>query len=192
MCYLSIKEGCLFGLFCLSCWDLPNHGASCCTLGIIAKPLMSRGAPNWFHIFSTYSGVVIEYWRWWKKLHQFDQDSKNGFLLSCCGTVPTAVLSLLLFKASCMWCWKLQKLQKLQNLDSSQPMIHTSTISFKMWIRKIYWTLTLSTATQLWKVWQILGWSGEFFFWQNIHLFKIFQFCVLVFKVWVSGNLQLC
>jgi hypothetical protein len=40
-------------------------------------------------------------------------------------------------------------------------MVDTSTISFKMWIRKIYWTLTLSTATQLWKVWQILRWSGE-------------------------------
>ncbi len=88
MCYLSIKEGCLSGLFCLSCWDLPNHGASCCTLGFIGKPLMSRGAPNWFHIFSTYSGVVIEYCRWWKKLHQFDQVSKNGFLLSCCGLFP--------------------------------------------------------------------------------------------------------
>jgi hypothetical protein len=27
-------------------------------------------------------------WRWWKKLHQFDQVSKNGFLLCCCGLFP--------------------------------------------------------------------------------------------------------
>ncbi len=51
MCYLPINKGCSFGLFCLSCWDLPNHGASCCTLGIIGKPLMSRGAPIGFISF---------------------------------------------------------------------------------------------------------------------------------------------
>jgi hypothetical protein len=34
-----------------------------------------------------------------------------------------------------------------------------------------------------------MKWGNLFL--QNIHLFKIFQFCVLVFEVWVSGNQQL-
>ncbi len=163
------------------------------TMVPIAALLVSLESPWWVEVhqigFITIQPtveVVIEYWRWWKKLHQFDQVSKNGFLLSCCGLFPLQYWVYYCFEASCMWCWKLQKLQKLQNLDSSQPMIHTSTISLKMWIRKIYWTLTLSTATQSSEVWHILGWSGEIFF------CKIFQFCVLVFKVWVSGNQQLC
>lgn len=43
--WIPIKEG------SLSCFDLQNHGAFCCTLGTIGKPLMTRGAPNWFQIF---------------------------------------------------------------------------------------------------------------------------------------------
>ncbi len=42
---LSMKQG---SLFCLSCLDLPNHGASCHILGIFKKLSMSRGASNWF------------------------------------------------------------------------------------------------------------------------------------------------
>jgi len=158
---LSIKEGCLFGLFCLSCWDLPIHGAYCCTLGIIGKPLMSRGAPNWFHKFSTYTGVVIEYWRWWKKLHQFDQVSKNGLLLSCCGLFLLQYWVYYFSKLPVCDVESFRSCKNSKTWTTSQPMVDTSTISFKMWIRKIYWTLTLSTATQLWKVWQILRWSGE-------------------------------
>jgi hypothetical protein len=53
-----------FFLFSLSPWDLPNHGASCRTLGTITKLLMSsRGASRWFHNYLTYSKKVIEYWR---------------------------------------------------------------------------------------------------------------------------------
>jgi hypothetical protein len=36
-------------LFCLSCWNMSSHDAPCQTLGIIGKPLMSRGAPRWFN-----------------------------------------------------------------------------------------------------------------------------------------------
>jgi hypothetical protein len=43
---LSMKEGCLF---CLSCSDLPNHAASCHTLGTVGKPAMGRGVLTWFH-----------------------------------------------------------------------------------------------------------------------------------------------
>jgi len=32
-----------------------------CALGIIGKPLMSRGAPSWFHNILTYGGEFIEY-----------------------------------------------------------------------------------------------------------------------------------
>jgi hypothetical protein len=35
--------------FCLSYCDLPNHNASCCTLGTIGKLSTSKGAPSWFH-----------------------------------------------------------------------------------------------------------------------------------------------
>jgi hypothetical protein len=42
---LSMKQG---SSFCLSCRDLQNHGASCHTLGVFKKLLMSRGALNWF------------------------------------------------------------------------------------------------------------------------------------------------
>jgi hypothetical protein len=42
---LSMKEG------SLSCFDLPIHGAFCCTLGTVGKLLRTRGAPNWFHDF---------------------------------------------------------------------------------------------------------------------------------------------
>jgi hypothetical protein len=41
----SIYEERLF--VCLSHWDFPNHGTSCCILSIIVKPLMN-GASNWF------------------------------------------------------------------------------------------------------------------------------------------------
>jgi hypothetical protein len=55
----SMKEGCLFVLFVML-RDLPNHGASCHTLGIIGKCSMSRSAYYWFHNVSTYGGEVIE------------------------------------------------------------------------------------------------------------------------------------
>jgi hypothetical protein len=55
-----MKEGCLFVLFVML-RDLPNHGASCHTLGIIGKKCsMSRSAYYWFHNVSTYGGEVIE------------------------------------------------------------------------------------------------------------------------------------
>jgi len=53
---------CFIYLFCLSHWDLPNHGASCRTLGTIGKPSMDKGATSWFHNFLTYIVKVIEYW----------------------------------------------------------------------------------------------------------------------------------
>jgi hypothetical protein len=56
-----IKFVCLFVCFCLSHWDLPNHNPSCCILGIVGRPLMRLGTPNWFHNVSTYVGEVIEY-----------------------------------------------------------------------------------------------------------------------------------
>jgi hypothetical protein len=51
-----------FVLFCLSSWDLPNHGASWCMLGIFRKILMSRGAPTWFETVWSYSVETIDYW----------------------------------------------------------------------------------------------------------------------------------
>jgi len=56
--YLWRKFVCLF---LLSHWDLPNHNTSCCILGIVGKPSMRWGAPNWFHNVSTNVGEVIEY-----------------------------------------------------------------------------------------------------------------------------------
>jgi hypothetical protein len=35
----------------LSCFDLTNRGAFCCSLGTTGKPLRTRGTPNWFHDF---------------------------------------------------------------------------------------------------------------------------------------------
>jgi hypothetical protein len=34
-------------LFCLLCWDFPNHGTFC----IIGKHLMNKDAPSWWHNF---------------------------------------------------------------------------------------------------------------------------------------------
>jgi hypothetical protein len=51
-----------FVLFCLSSWDLPNHGASWCMLRIFRKILMSRGAPTWFETVWSYSVEAIDYW----------------------------------------------------------------------------------------------------------------------------------
>jgi hypothetical protein len=48
--------------FVLSCWDLPNHDTSCCTLHIFLKLSMSRGAPTWFETVWSYSVEVIDYW----------------------------------------------------------------------------------------------------------------------------------
>jgi len=56
---LSMKQG---SLFCLSCQDLPNHGASCHTLGIFKKLSMSRGASNWFETLWSYSVEGTDYW----------------------------------------------------------------------------------------------------------------------------------
>jgi len=39
--------------------DFPNHGVSCCTLGVFGKLLMRRGAPIWFEII--WSHDVKEY-----------------------------------------------------------------------------------------------------------------------------------
>jgi hypothetical protein len=41
---IYIKEGNLFITLSFS-----NQGAPCCTLGIVAKPLMNRSASKWFH-----------------------------------------------------------------------------------------------------------------------------------------------
>lgn len=43
--YLSTKEGSF--LFCLSCSDLPKHGASFHNLGTIGKPLISSKRVHW-------------------------------------------------------------------------------------------------------------------------------------------------
>jgi hypothetical protein len=50
-------------IVCLSCEDLPNHAAFCHAFGIIGKPLMSRGAPNWFFLFvwiDEYFGIMFQ------------------------------------------------------------------------------------------------------------------------------------
>ncbi len=57
-----MKEDQLFVcLFCSSSLDLPNHNASSCAFGIVGKPLMSNGAPSWFHNVLSYGEKVIEY-----------------------------------------------------------------------------------------------------------------------------------
>jgi hypothetical protein len=68
--YLQRKRACLF---CLSCSDLPKHGASFHNLGTIGKPLISsRGALSWFHNVLTYSGEDIEYWTIFSLKFQFN------------------------------------------------------------------------------------------------------------------------
>jgi hypothetical protein len=56
--YLWTKVVCLV----LSCWDLPNHGASCRTLGSFRKLLMSRGASTWFETIWRSGLEAIDYW----------------------------------------------------------------------------------------------------------------------------------
>jgi len=54
---LSMKK-----VVCLSCWDLPNHGAFCHALDIVGKLLTNKGVLSWFHGVLTYDEKVIEYW----------------------------------------------------------------------------------------------------------------------------------
>jgi hypothetical protein len=45
----------------LSCKNLPNHGTSCCALGLFGKLLMNRGAPTWFETIWSYDVEAIDY-----------------------------------------------------------------------------------------------------------------------------------
>ncbi len=72
--FTSIKT--IVCLFYLSHWDLPNHGTSCCSFGTIAKPSMSRGAPNLFRNVSIYGGEVIEFWTIFSLKFHFNQNWK--------------------------------------------------------------------------------------------------------------------
>ncbi len=56
--YLWSKVVC----FVLSCWDLPNHGTSCCALDILGKLLMSKVAPTWFETVWSHGVGAIDYW----------------------------------------------------------------------------------------------------------------------------------
>jgi hypothetical protein len=47
---------------CLSCWDLPNQGASCNALGTSGNSLMTKGAWNLFHNVLANDGEIIENW----------------------------------------------------------------------------------------------------------------------------------
>jgi len=77
----SLYEGRLFVcLFCLSCWDLPNHGASFHTFGTVGKPLMTRG--YWFDFImfqpmvekflntKHYRGILVDSQYCWKPLNE--------------------------------------------------------------------------------------------------------------------------
>jgi len=57
--YLSMKEGCVFGLFVMLRSPKPHHLT--CTLVIVWKPFMIRDAPSLFHNVSNYNGEVVEY-----------------------------------------------------------------------------------------------------------------------------------
>ncbi len=48
--------------FVLSCWDLPNHNASCYALNIFEKLLMRIGASTWFETNWSYNVEAIDYW----------------------------------------------------------------------------------------------------------------------------------
>ncbi len=48
-------------LFCLSCWDHPNHGALYCAIGINTNSSISRVASRWFCNVSTFNARVT-YW----------------------------------------------------------------------------------------------------------------------------------
>ncbi len=77
--YLWRKVVCLYHFVCLSCWDLPSHGASWCVLNTIGKPLMSTGLQQvGFHNVSTYVEQIIEYQTnfFSLKIH-FNKNNKN-------------------------------------------------------------------------------------------------------------------
>ncbi len=60
--HLSMKVVCLF---CLSHWELPNHGTSCRTqllLPLESSLSMSKGAPSWFYNVSTFNLCCRSYW----------------------------------------------------------------------------------------------------------------------------------
>jgi hypothetical protein len=59
---LSMKEGCLFVLFCLYLWDPLNQDALDHILGVFRKLLKRRGAWAWFHDVWTCGAKVFEYW----------------------------------------------------------------------------------------------------------------------------------
>jgi hypothetical protein len=57
------------GLFCFSCWDLPNHSPPCSTLVLLESPWRVGGALRWFHNVSTY-GEIIGCWTFFPlKIH---------------------------------------------------------------------------------------------------------------------------
>jgi len=58
---LPIYEGRLFVCFCLSHWDVSNHGTFGHALCTIENPSISRDALTWFHYVLAYDGKVIEY-----------------------------------------------------------------------------------------------------------------------------------
>jgi hypothetical protein len=56
---ISIIES---GLFYLSYWNLPTHGAPYYVLNIVEKPLVNKGALNLFCSVQTYDAKSTEHW----------------------------------------------------------------------------------------------------------------------------------
>jgi hypothetical protein len=67
--YLLNKVVCLFCMFCLSIWNIPNHGAFHNIIDTIGKPLMRASAWRLLCNVLTYVAINIEYWTiLWKKI----------------------------------------------------------------------------------------------------------------------------
>ncbi len=139
-----------FVLFCLSCWGLPNQGASCHTLGIFAKLSMSKGASTWsqhwldLRLFgaTVWKLLIIEPFSQWK-LNKIETENCTGIWGHSCVLLDRpwqfrfsrAYFSLFselrcgryLFLSG-FYCWKFKEITKIEfgwkNQLSSQ-CVHT-------------------------------------------------------------------
>jgi hypothetical protein len=66
-------------LFCLSHWDLPNHGTFHHALNMIGKPVISKGALRWFVNVNNYNARIINYWVFSKKFNKLNKIFKNDW-----------------------------------------------------------------------------------------------------------------
>jgi len=55
-----MKKGCLFVLFIVTL-KFPKIWCPCCGLGMVRKPLTSRGASSWLHNVLTHGEKISEY-----------------------------------------------------------------------------------------------------------------------------------